>query len=61
MSLTIDKLDRLLDLGDIGFWKLHVPSGAVTRNGSFSRLIQVDPKDLAGGLIEWATRIHPAD
>jgi PAS domain S-box-containing protein len=61
VSLTIDKLDRLLNLGDIGFWKLHVPSGEVTRNGSFSRLIQVEPKDLAAGLTEWAKRIHPAD
>lgn len=61
MSLTIDKLDRLLNLGDMGFWKLHVPSGEITRNGSFSRLTQVEPKDLAGGLTGWVSRIHPAD
>jgi PAS domain S-box-containing protein len=61
MGMSPDKLEKILDCANIGVWQLHVPTGVVTRNVVFPRLIQARPEDLGNGLASWAERIHPAD
>jgi PAS domain S-box-containing protein len=55
------RLERMLDAADVGVWHLHVPSGELTRNAVFLRLIQASEEELAGGLFAWADRIHHED
>jgi PAS domain S-box-containing protein len=61
MSMPLDHLERLLDSADVGVWRLHVPSGSLTRNDVFLRLVQASAEDFRDGVNSWVNRIHPSD
>lgn len=61
MPVPPDRLKRLLDRAELGVWQLHVPSGRITRNAAYLRLIQAPAEELARGVDAWSERIHPAD
>jgi PAS domain S-box-containing protein len=61
MQVSPDRVERILELADVGVWQLHVPSGAITRSGVFLRLIQGRSEDLGSGIEAWVDLVHPAD
>ncbi|HTP38482.1 MAG TPA: PAS domain-containing protein [Steroidobacteraceae bacterium] len=63
MSDATERLQRILEDAYIGVWLMHVPTGALSPNSVFHRMIGCREGEIGHGLHDsaWVKRMHPAD
>jgi PAS domain S-box-containing protein len=56
-----ERLDLALRGADLGLWDWHLPSGRVTFNERWARMLEYEPHEIAPHVSAWERLLHPDD
>ncbi|HUL28877.1 MAG TPA: PAS domain S-box protein, partial [Thermodesulfobacteriota bacterium] len=56
-----ERLRLAVDVGRLGAWEWHIPTGEVVWNDEHYRVFGYEPDEVAPSYDAWRTRVHPGD
>ncbi|MBI3887423.1 MAG: response regulator [Opitutae bacterium] len=58
---TEGRLDLALEGAGLGLWEWHLPSGRVTTNAHWAKMLEYDFEEVGQSLASWEELLHPED